>query len=126
MGYLKESWHRSNRTFIRRTWTIGRMTITGKTRIIGKIMEKELIFGPYLWQTMSAKEPNGFSPVMKMVILMAWKKWVITVLLLTVNRLVVLVKLVDVISCIHMTSKMMKVVTDSCMAIYEKSSNAKL
>merc|ERR1712147_95335 len=112
---------------------IGKMTITGiigKTMIIGStgrtIMEKEPIFGAYLWQTISAKKPNGFSQIMKMVLLKAGKKLVITVLSKTVNRIVVMVKLVDVIICIHMTLLIMKVVTDSCMAIYEKSSNAKL
>merc|ERR1712147_590375 len=109
---------------------IGKTTITGKTMIIGStgrtIMEKEPIFGAYLWQTISAKKPNGFSQIMKMVLLKAGKKLVITVLSKTVNRIVVMVKLVDVIICIHMTLLIMKVVTDSCMAIYEKSSNAKL
>merc|ERR1712147_409157 len=112
---------------------IGKMTITGiigKTMIIGStgrtIMEKELISGQYLWQTISAKKPNGFSQIMKMVLLKAGKKLVITVLSKTVDRIVVLVKLVDVISCIHMTLLIMKVVTDSCMVTYEKSSNAKL
>merc|ERR1712147_7062 len=112
------------------TGIIGKTTITGKTMIIGStgrtIMEKEPIFGAYLWQTISAKKPNGFSQIMKMVLLKAGKKLVITVLSKTVNRIVVMVKLVDVIICIHMTLLIMKVVTDSCMAIYEKSSNAKL
>merc|ERR1712147_619462 len=112
------------------TGIIGKTTITGKTMIIGStgrtIMEKELISGQYLWQTISAKKPNGFSQIMKMVLLKAGKKLVITVLSKTVDRIVVLVKLVDVISCIHMTLLIMKVVTDSCMVTYEKSSNAKL